>query len=134
MQRAVAESRSTKHWQTKGGECERQPPFFLVTIICRYQINAGVERPGLVERLCERANKCWQNKILLPNNIRGRSLLLLNSAALLRNDPGKLRPPEPLRCSTGFAFGPPRIPRSFFCPEFFFFFLREYFSRHRLFP
>lgn len=49
-------SRSTKRNETPRGaaprgtkgavECERQPPFFLVTIICRYQINAGVERPA----------------------------------------------------------------------------------------
>lgn len=40
------------------------------------------------------ANKCWRNKILLPNNIRGRSLLLLNSAALCSvTIPAKLWPP-----------------------------------------
>lgn len=61
------------------------------------------------------ANKCWRNKILLPNNIRGRSLLLLNSAALCSvTIPGKLWPPLPSPfqpCSPGFAHGtPPRIP------------------------
>lgn len=47
------------------------------------------------------ANKCWRNKILLPNNIRGRSLLLLNSAALCSvTIPGKLWPPSPLPLPT----------------------------------
>lgn len=32
--------------------------------------NVQKERRAGVERLCEYANKCWRNKILLPNNIR----------------------------------------------------------------
>lgn len=68
-------------------------------------------RRGRGPALRTRTNKCWRNKILLPNNIRGRSLLLLNSAALCSvTIPGKLWPSAPSLppslfepCSPGFA-------------------------------
>lgn len=78
-----------------GGRGVERAPFFLVTIICRYQINGG--RRGAwgggagewsgPSGFANAPINAGRNKILLPNNIRGRSLLLLNSAALLRNDP-----------------------------------------------
>lgn len=79
----------TIRWKVKG--CVRRRPFFLVTIICRYQITTRAYVGHRAQAgFANATDKCRRNKILLPNNIRAREFVAIEFPDRFRNAPAVL--------------------------------------------